>query len=178
VGILYRARQFWRTISLKTDLRDKELVKALLPPPQWALFLQLQPVEQSHAMAVYVKLLKQGENQPDLLVAALLHDIGKLRYRMNPIERTMVVLVKAVMPDQAQRLGCLPLDGWDNLPGWQKAFIVAAQHADWGADLAREAGVSPLVENLIRKHHDPTGQDPEILENSLLRKLRLVDNES
>jgi hypothetical protein len=88
------------------------------------------------------------------------------------------VLVKAVMPDQAQWLGSLPPDGWDNLPGWRKAFIVAAQHADWGADMAREVGASPLAESLIRKHHDPTGQDAEIVENSLLRKLRLVDNES
>lgn len=175
---MYRVRQFWRTISLKTDLHELERAKSILSDGQWALFQLLQPAEQNHAMAVYGKLLELGENQPDLLVAALLHDVGKLRYRMNPIERTMVVLVKAVIPDLAQRVGNFSPDGWDKLPGWRKAFIVAARHADWGADLAREVGASPLTETLIRKHHDPIGQDAEILENSLLRKLRLVDNES
>ena len=62
---------------------------------------------------MYNKLLEQGENQPDLLVAALLHDVGKLRYRMNPMERALVVLVKAVAPDQAQTWGELPSNGWD-----------------------------------------------------------------
>ena len=55
---------------------------------------------------------------------------------------------------------------------------MAEQHAEWGAEMAREAGVSPLTESLIRKHHDPAGQEAEIAENSLLHKLWLVDNES
>ena len=108
---------------------------------------------------MYCKLLEQGENQPDLLVAALLHDVGKLRYRLNPLERSLVVLVKAVLPEQARLWGELPLDGWDRTPGWRKAFVVAQQHAGWGAEMAREAGVSRLTESLIRKHHDPPCQE-------------------
>jgi putative nucleotidyltransferase with HDIG domain len=178
VCIVYRVRQFWRTVSLKTDPHGLEQAKALLTAGQCELFLQLQPAEQSHALAMYRKLLEQGENHPDLLVAALLHDVGKLRYRMNPIERTMVVLGKALVPDQAQHWGEMPNNGWDSLSGWRKAFIVAGQHADWGAEIAREAGVSPLAESLIRKHHDPAGHEAESAENSLQRKLWLVDNES
>ncbi len=106
-------------------------------------------------MAMFHRLLEQGENQPDLLVAALLHDIGKLRYRLNPLERAMVVLVKAINPEQAHRWGSLPPDGWDRLPGWRKAFIVAEQHAGWGAEMARQAGVSPLTET-----SDPRAPSP------------------
>jgi hypothetical protein len=178
VRILYRVRQFWRTLSLKTDLLELQPARALLTDQQWELFLKLQPDEQSHASAMYHKLLEQGENQPDLLVAALLHDVGKLRYRMNPGERAMVVMAKTVMPQQVRRWGSLPLNGWDRLSNWRKAFIVAEQHAGWGAEMAREVGVSCLTESLIRKHHDLPCQDIEPTENSLLHKLRLVDNGS
>jgi len=178
IRILYRVRQFWRTISLKTDLHAIGLAEALLTEPQLELFLNLQPSEQIHALSMYCKLLEQGENQADLLVAAVLHDVGKLRYPMNPIERAIVVLVKALAPGVAQRWGSLPPDGWGGLPGWRKAFILSGQHAEWGAQMARQVGVSPLTESLIRKHHDPASLAAEFATDSLQRKLWLVDNES
>jgi hypothetical protein len=175
---MYRVRQFWRTISLKTDPDKLEQAMFLLSKAQVKLFLYLQPGEQSHALVMYNKLLEQGENQPDLLVAALLHDVGKLRYRMNPVERAMVVLAKAVLPGQIQRWGSLPSSGFDSAPGWRKAFILAELHAQWGAELAREAGVSLLTESLIRTHHTPASKQADDPDDSLRNKLWLVDNES
>jgi putative nucleotidyltransferase with HDIG domain len=178
VGILYRLRQFWRTVSIKTNPHELERVQAWLNPQQRLLFAQLQPAEQDHALAMFCKLLEQGENQPDLLVAALLHDVGKLRYRLNPFERAMVVLVKAVKPVLSRQWGYLAPDGWDGLPPWRNAFIVAEQHAGWGAEMARQAGVSPLTETLIREHHHLHWHEAGAVETSLLRKLWVVDNES
>jgi hypothetical protein len=178
VRILYRLRQFWRTLSLKKDHRELEQALAILSPEQSTLFTQMQLSEQNHAVMVFRRLHEQGENQPDLLVAALLHDVGKLRYRLSPLERAMVVLVKTVMPKQAHRWGGLPPAGWDGLPSWRKTFIVAEHHAEWGAEMACQAGVSPLTENLIRLHHHPHGQDANAEETSLLHKLWLVDNEN
>ncbi len=176
--ILYRIRQFWRSFSAQTSILELERAQARLNPEQRELFAQLQPGEKGHALAMFHRLLEQGENQPDLLVAALLHDIGKLRYPLNPLERAMVVLVKAVNPGQACRWGSLPPNEWDSLPGWRKAFIMAEQHAGWGAGMARKSGVSPLTETLIREHHHPHRHEAGAVENSLLRKLWVVDNES
>jgi putative nucleotidyltransferase with HDIG domain len=178
VRILYRVRQFWGTLSIKKDHLELEQALALLSPEQRVLFTQMQPGEQNHALIMFCRLLEQGENQPDLLVAALLHDVGKLRYPLSPLERVMVVLVKAAMPKQARRWGQLPLNGWDGLPSWRKAFIVAEHHAVWGAEMARKTGVSPLTENLIRLHHHPHRQCADAEETSLLHKLWLVDNKS
>jgi putative nucleotidyltransferase with HDIG domain len=178
VRILYRIRQFWRIFSTQTSLLELERTQARLSPEQWELFTQLQPSEKDHAVAMFRRLLEQGETQPDLLVAALLHDIGKLRYRMNPLERAMVVMVHSINPKQSQRWGSLPPNGWDSLPGWRKAFIVAEQHAGWGAEMARQAGATPLTGTLIREHHHPHRHEANSIENSLLRKLWVVDNES
>jgi hypothetical protein len=178
VHILYRVRQFWHTISLKIDPDELDQANALLNAEQGELFTRLQPAEKQHALVMFEKLLAQGENQSDLLVAALLHDVGKLRYRMNPFERTMVVLAQALTPDQAKRWGVLPLHGWDDLPNWRKVFIVAEQHPVWGAEMACQAGVSPLTESLIRQHHCPPNQSIGAVEYNLQHKLWVVDNES
>jgi hypothetical protein len=176
--IQYRVRQFWRTLAVKNDRHELEQALALLNPAQRVLFTQMQPSEQNHALMIFHCLLEQGDNQPDLLVAALLHDVGKLRYRLKPLGRVMVVLVKTVMPEQARRWGALPPNGCDGLLAWRKVFIVAEHHSEWGAEMTRQAGVSPLTENLIRFHDRPHRQDADAEESSLLDKLRLFDNES
>lgn len=178
MGILYRAHQFWRTITANIDPHDQQRALEWLNPEQVALFLQLQASEKNHALQMAGKLIEKGEHQPDLLAAALLHDVGKLRYRMNPLERAMVVLVKAFRPEAAHRWGRIPQSGWETAPGWRKPFVLAEQHAAWGAELAREAGVSNLTVTLIRCHeHRHTGELTAI-ENDLLNTLWVVDNES
>jgi len=165
-------------VSVKSGTFDLGLVQTIINPEQMALFIQMQPGEKEHAIVMVRKLTEQGENQPDLLVAALLHDVGKLRYHLNPLERTMVVLAKAIMPGQAHQWGSLAPDEWEDLPGWRKPFVVAEQHAGWGAEMACQAGVSALTETLIREHHHPTMNKTGEAENSLLHKLWIVDNES
>jgi hypothetical protein len=178
VRIVYRVSQFWNTLSHKAEPGLLEEVQRQLTPPQTQLFKRLQPSEQMHALTIWRKLLHQGDAQPDLLVAALLHDVGKLRFPLALWQRVLVVLAKAILPRKAQAWGNLLPGGWEELPAWRKAFVVAEHHPRWGAELARHAGVSPLAEYLIREHHHPWGQDMSTAESSLLHRLWLVDNES
>jgi hypothetical protein len=62
---------------------------------------------------------------------------------------------------------------------WQRPFIVASQHPRWGAELAIEAGVTPLTANLIRRHQEPLSPEPSSSaswEDQLLWKLKAVDD--
>jgi hypothetical protein len=178
VRIIYRVRQFWRMVFEKPDGSEIKLVQAILSSEQVVLFMQMQPGEKNHALTMYQRLVEQDENNPDLLVAALLHDVGKTKYTMNPVERTMVVLARAIIPGLARKWGRPPSMVWDKLPGWRKSFIIAEQHAAWGAELAHNTGVSALTETLIYKHHHQNAQTPGDEENNLLYKLWVVDNES
>jgi hypothetical protein len=177
VRILYRVRQFWRMVFEKPDASELEQVQAILSAEQMVLFMEMQPGEKNHALTMYHRLVEQDENNPDLLVAALLHDVGKTRYTLNLLERAMVVLARAAISGQARQWGNPPQNAWEALPGWQKPFVVAEQHAAWGVELAHDTGISALTETLIRNHHHPKAQLPGD-EKNLLNKLWVVDNES
>jgi putative nucleotidyltransferase with HDIG domain len=178
VRILYRVKQFWHALLLKTDPIELEQARKILNPAQSTLFIQLQRAEMSHSIIMYRKLLTQGDTQPDLLQAALLHDIGKLCYPMNPFQRAMVVIVRTLLPDEARSWGRIPPGGWEQAPGWRKPFIVKENHAEWGAEIARQAGASPITEQLIRQHHERPDSLDGTVEKRLQHQLWLVDNES
>ena len=171
----YRARQFWQ--ALVTRPRPGELVKAeaVLSPFQMVLFSGMQPSEQAHALRMLEALQAQGETDPDLLVAALLHDAGKQRCPLRLWERVVIVLVQAASPSLVRRWGEPSASG---CRGWRKPFSVAAQHAEWGAVLSLEAGASALTAALIRRHPQPAPADSTLREDSLLRRLQAVDDNS
>jgi hypothetical protein len=139
------------------------------------LFLRQPPVEQAHSLDVFIQLSEQGENSPDLLAAALLHDVGKSRFPLRPWERAAVVMGKAFFPAWVEKWGV------SDPRGWKRPFVVAAQHARWGAEMADAAGASALTVSLIRRHQDLTGGDRRhdvSGDEILLQKLQMIDNES
>ncbi len=168
----YRLRQFWRAIRARPQKNDLDLVRKTLSPRQMGLFQNMQSAEKAHAIEVLKKLKQRGEDHPDLLVAALLHDVGKIRYPLTAWERALVVLVQASSPERARRWGR------GRPKGWRRPFVVAAQHPYWGAQIAAESGVSPLVINLIWRHQEPPSSIPNTLEDRLLRTLQAADDDS
>lgn len=174
--ILYRSRQFWHAISSRSSQQDMELVNSVLTDPQVELFQRMQASEQAHSLIVLNELKEQGEENPDLLTAALLHDVGKIRAPLRIWERVMIVIVHAICEDCIHKWGSgknvEPVDGL----GWRRAFIVAVQHPAWGADLAAECGTSPLATSLIARHQEQIAPDASTNEDNLLKKLQAVDD--
>ena len=146
---IYRARQFFR--ALTASLAEEHLgeAKEALTRAQWTLFLRLPPSDRRHALAVYRALQEHGSEPGDLLVAALLHDVGKTAAPMPLWARVMVVLLERFAPRLLNRLSR------GQAQGWRRPFVVYRRHAEVGADMAAQAGCSPLVVTLIRRHHEP-----------------------
>ena len=137
-----------------------------LSPTQIFLFRRMQPSEQTHAVQVFERLKTAGQTDPDLLVAALLHDVGKVMFPLSLIDRIAIVLGNRFFRRKSGQ--------WSNGPmTWlRRPFVVAAHHPQWGADLAEQAGASDRTVGLIRSHQDaPTGSDP------LLTVLQSADDE-
>ncbi len=171
--IFYRIRQFWQNLTAVPGGKALAQANAALSPSLMGLFSRLQAGEQAHSLAIFHQLCEQGENNQDLLVAALLHDVGKTRYPLQLWERVWVVLGKTFWPKRAREWGRA------QPRGWKKAFVVAEQHAAWGAEMAAQAGASALAVSLICFHQDrrPVNH-PGSLEDQLLYRLQRLDNES
>jgi hypothetical protein len=176
--LCYRARQFWLALGARPEAQQMEQAAKLLPPAQMAVFSGLQPGEQAHALNVLNRLVEQGETHPDLLAAALLHDCGKQLSPLNPLERAGIVLAQKLFPAHLEEWGRTEAVSIEKLPAWRRPLVVAAQHPAWGAELARQAGATPLLQALILRHQQHLEAAPACLEDELLHKLQIVDDQN
>jgi hypothetical protein len=182
--ILYRTRQFWHYLSSSPAYQDIENIKSILQPPLFVLFSGMSQEEQAHSANILKKLLQKGEKNPELLSAALLHDVGKSRFPLRLWERVFIVLAKMVFPQRCRTWGANnslapPSGAWRGF-FWRlkKPFMVAELHPQWGAEMAAKAGASRRVVSLIRRHQDWLGESPVEEEDRLLAMLQMVDDES
>lgn len=176
--LLYRSRQFWLALRARPAIQDLEQARVVLGAELFSLFAGMQPGEQVHSLEVLRQLLAQGEKHPDLLVAALLHDVGKSRRKLRLWERAWIVLALAVLGPQAHQWGRENTIELARLPFWQQPLVIAEQHPTWGAEMVAAAGGAPLAVLLIRRHAERPANPRQDLEGQLLARLQFVDDNS
>ncbi len=169
MGLAYRASQTFRALLAKPRSEDLALVEEHLSPPLWELFRQMSPGDQVHGLRVLRSLLARGEGDPNLLAAALLHDVGKSQVRLRLWERILVVLISWLAPGRVRYWGK------GELRGWRRPFVIAVRHPDWGAEMIRQAGGSEGLVNLVLRHQEDLPTDPEKEFHRLLSRLQEAD---
>ena len=115
----YRVSQFWTALrNTQLNNGDLELVSSILTDSQLDIFNHMHNSEKVHALRVLQTLLDAGESHPDLLTAAILHDVGKIIYPLRLWERVLIVLGKKFLPK-------LSMD-WSQAPprGLKRAFVI------------------------------------------------------
>jgi hypothetical protein len=153
----YRVYQFWRSVAArKLDDEDRAILATTLPPGGRALFATMSLNDQRHSLTVYRALRARRCEDADLLAAALLHDSGKGSGRVRLWVRPPFVLLRRFAPGVLRWLAAAPR------PFWRRPFYYAWRHAEIGADLAVQAGLSERAVLLIRTHHQPDGPAAEL----------------
>jgi len=150
---VYRVRQFFGALTARIEKEDEREVTRLLTPAQRKLFQQMARNDQRHSIDVCTTLRQAGETNPDLLVAALLHDAGKAAGRIWLWQRTLIVLLRRWAPGVLDWLARGPSQR--AVPRWRRGFLVNRLHPELGACWASEAGCSPTTVALIRRHQKP-----------------------
>jgi len=152
---LYRSRQFFRSVGASLSAEDRAEVAQRLNAEQQRLFYAMTARDQRHCLDVFHALQRDGHDDPDLLLAALLHDVGKGPVRLW--HRVAYVLIRALSPRLLRRLSS------DSGSGWRQALASFSDHSRQGAALVETTGAPEAVVALVRLHSgDEIGADPRV----------------
>ena len=126
----YRVKQFIWAITARMNEEDVLFMKHYLSKKEQELFLKLRVYEQKHSIRVAYELQKCAkENQVEEYIRlGLLHDVGKSKYPLNPVEKSVIVLLNRLSKEKIQR--------WNGL----KMVKCYYQHGEIGYQLLKELG--------------------------------------
>jgi hypothetical protein len=145
-----KVRQTLRHVGGRVGESERTALRARLTAPQLALFDSMHHADQRHGLDVEASLRADGHDDPELLLAALLHDCSK-----GPRVR----LPHRVAWSLGERYGDGVTDVFSRVPSFRIAFARLRDHAEDSARLALEAGCSERTCELIRHQADPVDLD-------------------
>ena len=139
------ARRFVATVLGRFELENQQVLERYVSVPEHALFKAMTSADQRHCFDLFERLRVDGHSDPDLLRAALLHDVGKATVRIPVVVRVIYTLAVRLSPRVADWLAFSGM-------GWRRPFFVVTHHARLGAAAAQRAGSNERVAALIAGH--------------------------
>ena len=159
LAAIHRIRQGISSLRPTRDSSDEALLLAWLTPEQYAAFLELPRHDRAHLLRVGRAMIERASDNQELVVAAFLHDLGKVYegFHVRLIDRVAKVLLQAISPGLLQKMASPPPN---RIRG---GLVLAVHHPALGAARARELGCSERTCWLIAHHEDALQRnDPDL----------------
>ncbi len=143
---LYRVKQFYWSMVSKLNDEDIDFIKSYLETYELQLFHQLPTYDQKHCINV-ARDVKSTCNQrklqsKNLIKVALLHDIGKIYNSMNPIDKSIMVIMHNITNGKIKAYNKI------------KNVNIYYNHGDIGYNLLRKYGYDDRFLFLVKNHHN------------------------
>lgn len=171
----YRVQQFFSALQARVPPAEVAALRHALPPAGLSLFRQMPAADQRHSLDVYAALQRAGYHDPDLLAAALLHDVAKAGH-IRIWHRVALVLLNSVAPGRrvlAQLAQPAPVDSR------RYPLYVSVHHPTLGAYQVLAAGCSARTAWLVAHHQTAIADvaEAEPAQLAALQALQKVDDE-
>jgi uncharacterized domain HDIG len=156
----YRFKQFLWNLNFKLNNKEKLFIKQHLKEKDLNLFNRLSVSEKKHSIRVAIevqsrydelkKINKLNVCKESMIVAALLHDIGKVYIRLNVIDKSILVILDKITKGKIKK--------YNNI----KKIDIYYNHAQIGASLLKENNYDESIILLVENHHDNLTQCAEV----------------
>lgn len=140
--MIKRIRQFLLCIFSSLGSQDLEYIDKKLDNNIKYIFLKLSKYEKKHSILVARAVEKQFKNDPDLVKAALLHDIGKTKYHINIIQKSLLVLFDLLTKGKLKKIT-------EN-----KSINIFYNHGQMGYDILKDSGYNERILFIVKNHHN------------------------
>lgn len=132
---------------------ERAWVDEILTTPERAVFARLGRADQREGIAVARRVRRAlapspHADDPSVLAAALLHDVGKSDARLGPVGRAMATLAGALAGHEIA-------DAWTVKGGIARRFGLYLRHGEVGAGILRVAGARESAAAWAAVHHLP-----------------------
>jgi hypothetical protein len=164
--VAQRIRQGLTALRPRPEDDEAVILSAWLTGAQQAAFRALPVHDRGHLIRVGSALIATGTASHDLIVAGLLHDLGKQEgsARVRLVDRVAKVCLERTAPDILRRLA----DRERTAP-LCRGLMLAVHHPEIGSERARFLGCTERVCWLIKNHDNQAVADEE------LRRLIAID---
>jgi hypothetical protein len=139
---VHRVEQLFGHLTARVAPDELAQARGILPAAAWPLFDGMPIADRRHALDVAHRLLSAGNDDPELLCAALLHDAAK-GTRLRLWHRVSGVLLQSLAPRLLTHLAS------PNPRSAGHPYYLYLHHADLSAEAALRAGCTERTAALI-----------------------------
>lgn len=155
--MFYRVKQFYLAMTAKVSEKEWAFVRAHLDEKEQGLFEKLQVSEQKHCVNVAADIgeaiPKRDQNRAFLIRLGLLHDIGKIRVKLNPIDKSIIVILDKLTKGKIKK------------QTKNKKINSYYNHGEIGSKILREiGGYGEWFLEMIENHHEENIKNDPLLE--------------
>jgi hypothetical protein len=144
-----KIRQARRHVGAGVSPEERARLASWVSAAQLRVFDAMHPADRRHGLDVVAWLRADGTDDPEVLLAGLLHDAGK----------GDTGLVPRVLYSLSQAYGRWIANLASVAPPLRRSLERLAAHAELSAGMAAAAGCSPRTVELIRRQDDPVPED-------------------
>ena len=165
-----RVKQFYMNITDTMSKEDYNYVEDVLNNNELQLFIKLSKSEQKHSVRIAKEIefiIDNGltdnqeiiKNKDILIKVALLHDIGKIKKRLNVIDKSIIVILNKLTKGKLKKVKK------------SKKIQCYYNHSEYSYEILKKIVDDELLLEVVKNHHNNS-------DNEIIKFFKEIDDEN